>query len=199
MNLNGWERIGIVASIVWILGAGLYTLGMRLDSCVNANTHIETSCEHSSPDSNWDKCSNQLLHTNCDAWNAWPEAAVVALTPVALGWLTYLAVLLTKLTGWKRIGLIASLVWMVGAGLGALIVLNGEAKRTAQLFYSQCAKDSDEMDHNQREECSHKGEIAPAIDSATVFDKCMEDEKAKYPDHCGDNDLKYWAPYQANG
>jgi hypothetical protein len=89
-HVNGWQRIGIVLSVCWIVGAGLWVLGQEnwaasyyglCLSAANDQQHVE-------------KCDVEFE-------KAWPiarfekqtEAAFVALAPVPLAWLlAYLSV-----------------------------------------------------------------------------------------------------------
>jgi hypothetical protein len=48
MKLNGWKRIGIIASVVWILGAGVYTYDSEMDRANDYITSTFLNCE-----SNW--------------------------------------------------------------------------------------------------------------------------------------------------
>ena len=105
VKLNGWKRIGIIASVVWILGAGLYTYDSQIenDSRSIASTHIE--------------CDSNLAGKTGDAWekgfdecdkraddslaltitNARLAAALVALVPVPPGWgFAYLVLFLVR-------------------------------------------------------------------------------------------------------
>jgi hypothetical protein len=56
MKLNGWKRIGIIASVVWILGAGVYTYDSRIDEASKfiASTHVA--------------CDSYLVGKTGDAW-----------------------------------------------------------------------------------------------------------------------------------
>ena len=110
MKLNGWKRIGIVVSVVWILGAGVHTYDSEIDRASEfiASTHIA--------------CDSYLMGKTGDAWttgfnecnkqaddslalaltNARLEGAFVALVPVPLGWgFTYLVLFLVR---WVRRG-----------------------------------------------------------------------------------------------
>jgi hypothetical protein len=104
-KLNGWKRVGIVVSILWILAAGIYTHGFaeKRDSDIH-NTFVQ---ECLAPPR-----MKEALYTDCikgaDDWALgayryeWIEAAGVAFVPVPLGWaLVYLALLLAR---WTRRG-----------------------------------------------------------------------------------------------
>jgi hypothetical protein len=104
-KLNGWQRIGVLASVVWIVGAGLYTQSAMRESDSRAAAAISLDCE------------SYIVHgittlAECDKRNAdynaktysgeWIGAAVVAFVPVPLGWgFAYLALFLTR---WIRRG-----------------------------------------------------------------------------------------------
>lgn len=44
MRLNGWQRIGIVASIAWALGAAIYVRNLQIDSGNRFATTMYTHC-----------------------------------------------------------------------------------------------------------------------------------------------------------
>jgi hypothetical protein len=96
-----------------------------------------------------------------------------------------------KINGWKRIGVIGSCVWMVGAGLHTLKVTSAADLEIAAFIYRQCADIRDRTNQSQREYCGHQGAIAPMIDSSTVFNKCMEEFEAKHPDTCSARSTDY--------
>ena len=110
MKLNGWKRIGIIASVLWILGAGSHTYDSEIDrfSGIIASTHVQ--------------CDSNLAGKTGDAWatgfnecdkeaddslalvlsEARLDAALVALVPVPMGWgFTYLVLFLAR---WVRRG-----------------------------------------------------------------------------------------------
>jgi hypothetical protein len=96
MKLSAWKRIGIIASVVWMLGAGLKTYGSMNAACVGVASIEERSCEESSPHSNWDKCFKQF-QDRVATCNAWPEAVVVAIVPVPFAWgFVYLILFLVR-------------------------------------------------------------------------------------------------------
>ncbi len=78
-----------------------------------------------------------------------------------------------KINGWQRIGIIASVIWVVGAGLYTLRRLSDEDIKTAGFFYRQCASIRDETERAHRDECAKKGEKAFMIDMTRVFNECM--------------------------
>jgi hypothetical protein len=56
MKLNGWKRIGIIASVVWILGAGIRTYISEINSASEfiVSTHVA--------------CDSYLAGKTGDAW-----------------------------------------------------------------------------------------------------------------------------------
>jgi hypothetical protein len=106
MKFNGWQRIGIVASVVWILGTGFYTLsvdgnrdlslasGMTLD-CENSNNGRDTNGECSKIGETF---AMGMLPVERE------HAAIVAFIPVPLGWGA--AYLLLFLVRWIRRGFV---------------------------------------------------------------------------------------------
>lgn len=91
-RLNFWHRLGIVASVLWMLGAGLYSLESTTDQAMKFAQASNNLChEINNPNVN---CSDEFitdLHSYDDM--IWPQAAIVALLPIPLVWLlAYIAV-----------------------------------------------------------------------------------------------------------
>jgi hypothetical protein len=89
MQVNGWKRIGIVVSVVWILGAGLYTHGTVQES--DSKTAVATSLECESyirkGITTLAECDKRYTDYLADTRSGeWIEAALVAFVPVPLGW-----------------------------------------------------------------------------------------------------------------
>lgn len=45
MKLSGWKRIGIITSVIWILGAGTYTYDSEIDRASLAISRTYLSCD----------------------------------------------------------------------------------------------------------------------------------------------------------
>lgn len=98
-KLNGWKRIGIVVSIVWILGAGIYTLDAVDESIAQHAASLAFTCEKDADDaqarSRWSDEQRTTWQAMCDKQrdedlaahiHDSPIAAIsVALIPVPLG------------------------------------------------------------------------------------------------------------------
>lgn len=86
-KLNGWKRIGVIVSVVWILGAGIYTDKVVESSVIENASEQTLSCEAAH---NWvgsgecDKRSTDYLANH--NYDALTTAASVAFIPVPLGW-----------------------------------------------------------------------------------------------------------------
>lgn len=100
MKLNKRQRIGVIVSVVWILGTGGYTQHRVMDEQIKMNVQMTLSCE---------EAQNMKSSRNCDYWitdpvrltkqfhESWAYAAVVAFVPVPLGWgFVYLILWLTR-------------------------------------------------------------------------------------------------------
>ena len=97
MRLNGWQRIGIVLSILWAVGAAIYqrnadieraafSAGLTYKGCtaVLSEKHIS---DFSQCGLEFDKTFRIMLE------GSWGNVAVVALLPIPFAWLlAYLAI-----------------------------------------------------------------------------------------------------------
>ena len=112
MRLNGWKRLGIISSVVWILGAGFHTYTSEMDGGSKAVSFNHVVCDANLKGKTgdaWtrgvDECNRQadeLLRV--DTSNARMDAANIALFPVPLGWgLAYLILFLAR---WARRGFV---------------------------------------------------------------------------------------------
>ena len=86
MKLNGWKRIGILASVAWVLGAGLHTLN------VEGRRHSEfvadrvTSCEDSYSAINCDRYFDSSAEIKEQLLIEWQDAVIVAFSPIPFAW-----------------------------------------------------------------------------------------------------------------
>lgn len=104
MRLNGWQRIGIVASVVWTIGAPIYMDHAAQQEAGDAFDLSYRACRDV-PSNDPDECFQRANR----AYNTVPRypllsanAAVAALVPVGLGWLLVYA--LVYLVRWIRAG-----------------------------------------------------------------------------------------------
>jgi hypothetical protein len=105
MKLNGWKRIGIIASVVWILGAGVHTYDSEIDSASAFITSTHVACDSNlagktgdAYTTSFNECNKQADDSLAIALNsARLEAALGAFVPVPLGWgFTYLVLFLVR-------------------------------------------------------------------------------------------------------
>ena len=102
MKIKGWQRIGITASVVWIIGAGAYSYDRGMKSDIELATATHVACDEAHPD-NTEQCSlNAYAYLERAARFERIDATVVALVPVPLAWgAAYFALFLFR---WVRKG-----------------------------------------------------------------------------------------------
>jgi len=112
IKLNGWKRVGIVASLVWILGAYLYIHNSAISGSSEAISSIHVSCDADLIGKTGDAYTNGFNECNKQAddslavaiTDARLDGALAALAPVPLGWgFVYLVLFLAR---WVRRGFI---------------------------------------------------------------------------------------------
>lgn len=105
VKLSGWKRVGIIASAVWILCAGTYTLKVADDTLITTASGFTLRCEEMPDGSLRGSAKCDELSTEYLAkmkFEPWIESALVAFVPVPLGWgFTYLVLFLIR---WVRRG-----------------------------------------------------------------------------------------------
>jgi len=104
VKLNGWQRSGIIASVIWIVGAGLYTYVSETDGTAQLRWNIYHDCMVSAeggtgtPDGLPNRLANQCDKKAADAISGIrprQTAALFAFVPVLLAWsLAYLVLFL---------------------------------------------------------------------------------------------------------
>lgn len=113
-RLNGWQRIGVIASIVWILAGWLYTYNSEFEKTSKQITTAYLACRELAPDAQKGATAHEDWLSRCwketdESWAsarhyARIDAALVAFVPVPLGWgFAYLALVLVR---WVRRGFV---------------------------------------------------------------------------------------------
>lgn len=104
--MNGWQRIGVVSSVLWILGAGLYQRSSDMKQAAEMGGWAMDVCnraESAKGSTDFSRCSGEfdtMFHTFAEG--SWGNVAIVALAPIPLAWLlVYIVVWLTR---WIRRG-----------------------------------------------------------------------------------------------
>ncbi|MGH9740584.1 MAG: hypothetical protein ACRD4X_18655 [Candidatus Acidiferrales bacterium] len=103
-KLNGWKRIGIVASLLWVFIAGAWTFGAEQTSDIRIATTTNLSCENTPEGYVYNpKCDQQASSWLENQYsNEWLTAAIVALVPAGrLG--AGVSNFILRALGWSRI------------------------------------------------------------------------------------------------
>lgn len=103
MRLNGWQRIGMVVSLVWVIGGGLWgnSVGLSQGGYV-AEAYKRCLAAHFD-DTGWAACSAQFKKDWPEAIKYhWHYAAAFAFIPIPLAWLVVRG--LVGLVRWIRAG-----------------------------------------------------------------------------------------------
>lgn len=93
-KLNGWKRIGIIVSVLWIPGAWVHTFDSETDSASASIASTQVACDGTLAGKTGDawtkgfnECDRQADESLAlSLTNARLEASLVALVPVPLGW-----------------------------------------------------------------------------------------------------------------
>ena len=112
MRLNGWQRIGLVASIVWVLAGGFWGNEIALDEAWERTSAQRDLCvaenkrrygEYGPYEQVWTPCSDQFgANYVRNTEGHWMFAALFALVPLSIAWL--IAYVLIALGRWIRAG-----------------------------------------------------------------------------------------------
>lgn len=91
MKLNTLQSVGVVLSIIWVVGAGLHTRNDDVERAENFVKFAYTTCAHSkmaADDADRSSCEKEKA-TNKATWMEGSEknVAFAALAPIPLGWL----------------------------------------------------------------------------------------------------------------
>lgn len=96
MRLNGWQRVGLVASVLWAIGGGFWGLSESQSLAVL----LHKACLSSVTD--WNVCDKRLA----EAWPSLPTqllyVAIYGLAPILLAWPAVYGII--RLVRWIRTG-----------------------------------------------------------------------------------------------
>jgi hypothetical protein len=107
IRLNGWQRIGIVLSVIWAIGGGVWGNSISIhegDSALAILSPLRSRCyeTHHGP-RDWTQCEQDFDRDYSEAIKYhWHYAAVVAFVPILLAWLIVYAFI--SLWRWIRRG-----------------------------------------------------------------------------------------------
>lgn len=106
-SLNGWQRIGIVLSIIWFFGAGIT---QRVSDVNEAEFHADLSSKicydsyrHSLPGTELEEC-NRKYQDSYDIWinGSWGNSIFMAIVPIPIFW--GIIILLIRVYRWIKKG-----------------------------------------------------------------------------------------------
>jgi hypothetical protein len=102
MKLNGWQRIGVIASVVWVVGSFLYVRKQQMKFGLDyAKFHFDMCMSHSVVADCVAKMDKELVTAYQIGWE---EVIVYTLLPVPLAWLVaYIAI---KIFKWVKKGFV---------------------------------------------------------------------------------------------
>jgi hypothetical protein len=103
-KLNGWQRIGVVLSVLWMVGASLYVQTDRTDRAYKfANSMMSLCLDMVSPSPK--DCTSDYSHNVKIALNPfWPDAVILAIVPIPITWL--LVYIIIGIVRWVRAGFV---------------------------------------------------------------------------------------------
>jgi hypothetical protein len=106
MKLNGWQRIGVVLSIVWVVGAAIYQRNVAVERAANfaASTYeICSDIEQRKPESDSNRCIQESAQTRARwLYGNWNDVIFSAFAPMLLAWPAIY--LLIRVWRWVRAG-----------------------------------------------------------------------------------------------
>jgi hypothetical protein len=119
MRLNGWQRIGIITSVVWAIGAPIY---LDYSAEQKAMEWFRASYEvcRSNPGNDGNTCFEMAsrAYDNVSRYRSFADTgnvAFVSLVPIVLGWLLAYARLPRGLdTGWLHPSAQVVMLWDAG-------------------------------------------------------------------------------------
>ena len=102
MKLNGWQRIGVVASVLWAIGAAIYERTSQVSTATEFYKNALSNC----PIELYGACSQKTTETYksllfFDSVKV-ADIVFVAIGPVISGWI--LAYLTVKIVCWVKAG-----------------------------------------------------------------------------------------------
>ncbi len=102
MKLNRWQRIGVVISILWILGSAIYVRNAQVDVATSSAQYIQKMCLEMEGAQSED-CSKEFHKNYVDFLRPnWSDIALTAFAPVVLGWL--LVLIIIRVFRWIKAG-----------------------------------------------------------------------------------------------
>jgi hypothetical protein len=97
MRLNGWQRIGLVLSVLWVVGAAIHERNKQVNAAYALFQSQYRMCLERAD--SMKNCGETVsLQATLDATANWLDVAFYAFSPVIAGWL--IALIATKTYRW---------------------------------------------------------------------------------------------------
>jgi hypothetical protein len=91
LRLNGWQRIGIVGSVLWVITAGLVSHNIGLRRAEYMSSSMYSACADvagTRHDYDFSGCKSKAEKTYEDyLTRAWADALLVSFVPIPFAWL----------------------------------------------------------------------------------------------------------------
>lgn len=106
MTLNRWQRIGVIISVIWAVGAGISQRTSDIDSANEFSRLSFSICAKSKDlqnDQDLGPCFKEMSK-NFDIWidGKWVNVIYASIIPIPIGWIAVLG--LVKLFRWVKAG-----------------------------------------------------------------------------------------------
>jgi hypothetical protein len=93
MRLNGWQRIGLVLSVLWVVGAAIHQRNKQVNAAdALFQLQYDTCLDHAHK---WKDCETVSFGAAMDATANWPDVAFFAFGPAIAGWIVVLIAIRT--------------------------------------------------------------------------------------------------------
>jgi hypothetical protein len=101
--MNGWQRVGVIVSVLWILIAGFHAYDASVEFRTNLAVTSMMSCEATYKTGLSNQCDSRLTQGMEGAYSdAWAASVIIGLTLVPFAWASaYLSLFLVR---WVRYG-----------------------------------------------------------------------------------------------
>jgi hypothetical protein len=102
MKLNGWQRIGVVASALWAIGAAIYERSSQVSEATTFHKSALSNCLPEFTGACIDAAHENYRSLLSLDFVSMSNIVFVAIGPVLLGW--FLAYLIVKTIRWIKAG-----------------------------------------------------------------------------------------------
>lgn len=100
MQINGWQRVGVVLSVLWAIGAAIYIRNIQVE---NADSLFQMEYSECLSEKIGSGCIDKVsLQNAMDVTANWSDVTFFAFAPVIAGWL--MAYIALKTFRWIKVG-----------------------------------------------------------------------------------------------